>query len=40
MKNRKNICRKVRMGESPTTTHTPGETPAPLADLPDLADLQ
>jgi len=27
------------MGESPTTTHTPGETPAPLADLADLVDL-
>jgi len=24
------------MGESPTTTHTPGQTPAPLADLADL----
>jgi len=34
--NIKNICRDVRMGESPTTTHTPGEIPAPLADLADL----
>jgi len=33
MKNCKNICRKLRMGESPTTTHTPVETPAPMADL-------
>jgi len=28
------------MGDNPTTTHTPGETPAPLADLADLAALQ
>jgi len=32
-KNIKNIGREVRMGESPKTTHAPGETPAPLADL-------
>ena len=25
------------MGQNPTTRHTPGETPAPLADLADLA---
>jgi len=43
MKNRKNIeniGREVRMGDNPTTTLTLGETPAPLADLSDLADLQ
>jgi len=28
------------MGDNPTTSHTPGETPVPLADLADLADLQ
>ena len=43
MKNRKDmkkIGREREDGENPTTTHTPGETPAPLADLAHLADLQ
>jgi len=28
------------VGDNPTTSHTPWETPAPLADLADLDDLQ
>jgi len=28
------------MAENSTTTHTPGETPAPQADHADLSDLQ
>jgi len=35
-KNMKNIGRGKEVGEKPTTSHTPGETPAALADLADL----
>jgi len=31
IKNIENIGREVRMGKNPTTTHSPGETPAALA---------
>jgi len=40
MKNFKNIKKSGRgkeVVEKPTTSHTPGETPAPLADLAALA---
>jgi len=41
MKNlKKNIGREAKIGDNPTTSHTPRETPAPLVDLADLADLQ
>jgi len=36
-KNRKTIGRGKEVWKKPTTSHTPGETPAPLADLADLA---
>jgi len=32
-KNMKNIGRGKEVWEKPRTSHTPGETPAPLADL-------